>query len=211
MVSSSPTVCRPRRSSSAVSGSATIAPASRRPSTIAAAWVCRACGRREPASSQMSTTAARLPRVSRSPGRSWRAPRGPTPRRARDSRAHSPMSLIADEEVTVRARRDRIWSVFASADLLASVLPGCERLEATGDGSFSGVLATKLQFLTLRADVTATIVDAEPPDRLRLELVGRPRGLAGGFRAAIPITLEDSGTDTRVHYQLDLTTSGRLA
>lgn len=121
------------------------------------------------------------------------------------------MSLIAAEEVTVRAPRDRIWPVFADADLLASVLPGCERLEATGDGSFSGVLATKLQFLTLRADVTATVVDAEPPDRLRLELVGRPRGLAGGFRAAIPIALADAGSDTRVHYELELTTSGRLA
>jgi carbon monoxide dehydrogenase subunit G len=121
------------------------------------------------------------------------------------------MTLIADEEVTVRAPRDRIWPVFGDADLLGKVLPGCERLEATGDRSFSGVLATRLQFLTLRADVTASVVDADPPDRLRLELVGRPRGLAGGFRASIPITLDDAGDDTRVHYQLDLTTSGRLA
>ena len=121
------------------------------------------------------------------------------------------MSVIADEEVTVRVPRDRIWPVFEDADRLASVLPGCERLEAAGRGAFRGVLATKLQFLTLRADVTATLADVEAPDRLRLELDGRPRGLAGGFRAAIPIELCDEGPATRVHYQLDLTTSGRLA
>ena len=121
------------------------------------------------------------------------------------------MSVIADEVVTVRAPRDRIWPVFADAGLLARVLPGCEHLEAAGDGVFRGVLATKLQFLTLRADVTATLADVEPPDRLRLELDGRPRGLAGGFRAAIPIELSDAASTTRVHYRLDLTTSGRLA
>ena len=121
------------------------------------------------------------------------------------------MSVIADERVTVRVPRDRIWPVFEDAGLLARVLPGCEGLEAAGTGVFRGVLATKLQFLTLRADVTATLRDVEPPDRLRLELDGRPRGLAGGFRAAIPIELADAGSDTSVHYQLDLTTTGRLA
>ena len=121
------------------------------------------------------------------------------------------MSVIADERVTVRVPRERIWPVFDDADLLRQVLPGCERLEATGPRSFAGVLATKLQFLTLRADVTAKVVDVAAPDRLRLELDGRPHGLAGGFRAAIPIELGDAGQATNVHYQLDLTTTGRLA
>ena len=121
------------------------------------------------------------------------------------------MTIIADERVSVRVPRDRIWPVFRDAELLRRVLPGCERLEATEDGSFVGVLATKLQFLTLRADVTARVLDPLPPGRLRLELDGRPRGLAGNFRALIPIELDDAGSATDIHYQLDLTTSGRLA
>jgi uncharacterized protein len=121
------------------------------------------------------------------------------------------MTVIADERVSVRVPRDRIWPVFGDAELLRRVLPGCERLEATDDGSFTGVLATKLQFLTLRADVTARALDPLPPSRLRLELDGRPRGLAGGFRALIPIELDDAGSATEIHYQVDLTTSGRLA
>jgi carbon monoxide dehydrogenase subunit G len=121
------------------------------------------------------------------------------------------MSALADETVVVRVPRDRIWQAFGDADLLAQVLPGCETLSATGDGAFRGVLATKLQFLTLRADVTATLADREPPDRLRLELDGKPRGLAGGFRAVIPIDLAPDGDGTRVHYTVDLATSGRLA
>jgi uncharacterized protein len=121
------------------------------------------------------------------------------------------MSVIADETVTVAAPRARIWPVFEDAGLLARVLPGCERLEATGPGTYRGVLATKLQFLTVRADVTARIAGVARPDRLRLELEGHPRGLAGGFRAAIPIELVDDGHATRIRYSVDLTTSGRLA
>jgi uncharacterized protein len=121
------------------------------------------------------------------------------------------MSALADETVVVRVPRARIWEAFADAEVLAKVLPGCETLIETGDGAFRGVLATKLQFLTLRADVTATLADRQPPDALRLELDGKPRGLAGGFRAVIPIELADVPDGTRIHYTVDLTTSGRLA
>ena len=121
------------------------------------------------------------------------------------------MSVIAEERVRVAAARDRIWSVFGDADALRRVLPGCETLHETGPGTFAGVLATKLQFLTIRADVTARILDPEPPDRLRLELDGRPRGLAGGFRAQIPIELTPDGDGTVIAYRVELTTSGRLA
>lgn len=79
---------------------------------------------------------------------------------------------------------------------------------------FRGVLASKLQFLTLRADVEARILDIERPDRLRLEIDGRPRGLVGAFRASIPIELRAADSDepgTIVQYEVSLTTSGRLA
>jgi carbon monoxide dehydrogenase subunit G len=121
------------------------------------------------------------------------------------------MTVIADEQVVVAVERVRIWSVFDNAAALGRVLPGCERLEGTGPGTFRGVLATRLQFLTLRADVTASLVDAQRPERIRLELDGRPRGLAGGFRAVIPIDFAEDAAGTVVHYRLDLTTSGRLA
>jgi uncharacterized protein len=121
------------------------------------------------------------------------------------------MTTIADERVRVAVARERIWPVFDDAERLRQVLPGCESLEPTGPGTYRGLLATRLPFLTLRADVTARLADVAAPDRLRLELDGRPRGLAGGFRASIPIELVAAGSSTDVHYTVDLTTSGRLA
>ena len=121
------------------------------------------------------------------------------------------MSVLAEEEVFVAVDRGRIWPVFEDAAALARVLPGCERLEPAGPATYRGVLATKLQFLTIRADVTASLTSLSPPDHLQLELDGRPRGLTGGFRAVIPIDLATDGSGTRIRYRLELTTSGRLA
>ncbi len=121
------------------------------------------------------------------------------------------MTVLAEETVVVTADRARIWPVFSDANLLGRVLPGCEQLASAGPDTYRGVLATKLQFLTIRADVTATLTDLRSPDHLQLELDGRPRGLAGGFRAIIPIVLEEVPGGTRISYRLELTTTGRLA
>jgi carbon monoxide dehydrogenase subunit G len=155
----------------------------------------------------LAVAQALLATVERTTSASTRPPRRPRP----TPDWSSPMSALADETVVVRVPLARIWEAFADVEVLAKVLPGCETLTETGDGAFRGVLATKLQFLTLRADVTATLADRQPPDALRLELDGKPRGLAGGFRAVIPIELADVTDGTRIHYTVDLTTSGRLA
>ncbi len=119
--------------------------------------------------------------------------------------------MLADEVVVVAVDRARIWPVFTDASLLGRVLPGCEQLVSAGPDTYRGVLATKLQFLTIRADVTATLTEMHPPAHLQLVLDGRPRGLAGGFRAIIPIDFDDAPGGTQIRYRLELTTTGRLA
>jgi carbon monoxide dehydrogenase subunit G len=119
---------------------------------------------------------------------------------------------FARETRRVSVERDRLWPVFDDAQLLARVLPGCEQLEAIEPHVYRGILATKLQFLTMRAEVTARVLDIRMPDALRLEIDGRPRGLAGSFRASIQIGLDvDDEPGTIVTYQVALTTSGRLS
>lgn len=122
------------------------------------------------------------------------------------------MAEIASDHVHVSVNRDRIWHVFGDAARLARVLPGCETLDESGPGVYRGVIATRLEFLTIRADATARLLDLLPPDSLRLVIEGRPRGFAGSFAATIPIRLAPAaagGTD--VAYRIDLVTSGRLA
>ncbi|MBA2299872.1 MAG: SRPBCC family protein [Chloroflexi bacterium] len=122
------------------------------------------------------------------------------------------MTRFTTERVHLAIPRARIWPVFDDAAALARVLPGCESLAEVEPRVYRGIAATRLQFLTVRAEMTARLVDLAPPDHLGLELSGRPLALAGGFNASVSIDLAaapDGGTD--VSYTVDLTTSGRLA
>lgn len=124
------------------------------------------------------------------------------------------MSRFVEDRATVRGTPEAIWAVIEDPAALARVLPGAESIEVTGPSGFRGVLATRIQFLTVRADVEAAFHDADPPRHLRLELSGRPRGLAGSFTASIPFDLapaDAAGMQTEIRYLIDLTLTGRLA
>ena len=131
------------------------------------------------------------------------------------------MSEIVRDRAVIRGSPSAIWALIEDPVALARVLPGAESIVATGEGRFHGVLASKLQFLTVRADVDAVFRDADPPRHLRLELAGRPRGLAGSFTVSVPFDLTGivepgsptgaSFTETEVTYTIDLQVTGRLA
>ncbi len=122
------------------------------------------------------------------------------------------MAELARDEVTLAGPPESVWAIIDDPAALGRVLPGCETIAADGPGRFRAVLASRIQFLTVRADVVATFHDADPPRHLRLELEGRPRMLAGSFRASIPFDLAPTGEGgTRVSYSVDVTVTGRLA
>ena len=118
--------------------------------------------------------------------------------------------LLADRLVLQTPRED-LWDILRSPERLARVLPGCEELHASGPDVYEGTFKTRVQFLNLRARVTARLRDLQPPERLRLELDGRPLGLAGGFVVSVPLDLEADGGGTVVGYTMDLEATGRLA
>jgi len=118
---------------------------------------------------------------------------------------------LTRETIVVAAPRDAIWAVLDDPAALARVLPGAESLVADGPDRWTGVLASKVAFLTIRADAVAQVGDVRRPDHMRLDIEGRPRGLAGSFRASIPFDLAEEGDGTRIDYAVDLAVTGRLA
>jgi carbon monoxide dehydrogenase subunit G len=123
------------------------------------------------------------------------------------------MSELVKDSATVTGRPAEVWAILDDALALARVLPGAESIVADGPGRFHGVLASKIQFMTVRADVTAEFTAADPPRHVQLEMDGRPRGLAGNFRVSVPFDLiaVDGDERTRIDYSVDLRVTGRLA
>jgi carbon monoxide dehydrogenase subunit G len=126
------------------------------------------------------------------------------------------MSELLRDRLLIAAPPSTIWAIVDDTEALGRVLPGLETIAPRGPGAFAATLAAKIQFLTIRADVEA-ILDRVSPDRARLRLAGRPRGLVGTFTAEIPFEVRGVADPVRrseasaVEYAVDLTVAGRLA
>jgi carbon monoxide dehydrogenase subunit G len=104
-----------------------------------------------------------------------------------------------------------IRSILDDPARLARLVTAAESVEAVGPGRFRAVLLTRTPFLTVRTDVDALVVE-EAPDRLRLELDGRPRSISGAVRAVIPVRLEPLAADrSAVTYRVDVEATGTVA
>lgn len=116
------------------------------------------------------------------------------------------------EVVEVDATPEAIWTILDDPEALGRILPGCESIVRETPDRFVAVIASKVQFMTVRSDVVATLHDADPPRHLRLVLDGRPRGLGGSFRLDVPFDIVPSGPGrSSVSYSVGLELGGSLS
>ena len=125
------------------------------------------------------------------------------------------MTEILSDVRRIHGKRERLWALFHDPEALTQVIPGAEVIEKVADDAFDGILASRIQFMTIRADVEATLADRQEPRHLCLRMHGRPRGLAGTFTVVIDIDLIEAegrpGLETDLRYVVDLEVTGRLA
>lgn len=122
------------------------------------------------------------------------------------------MTEPAVDTIEVAASPAEIWAILDDPAALGRILPGCESIAREAPDRYVAVLASKVQFMTVRSDVVATLHDADPPRHVRLVLEGRPRGLGGSFRCEVPFDIEAHGAaGARVTYSVGLTLGGSLA
>jgi carbon monoxide dehydrogenase subunit G len=102
-----------------------------------------------------------------------------------------------------------LWDALQDPDLLARVLPGCQRLEKVGDNEFKGNL--KITVGPVQGAFQGTIVYANmsPPESLNLVINTRgPSGIVNG-EGSLVLTATDTGTMLR--YQGEAQVGGRIA
>lgn len=122
------------------------------------------------------------------------------------------MTRIVEDRAVVAGPPEAIWAILDDPDALARVLPGMDDLVMDGPGRFHGVIVARVQFLKIRVDIDGALVDPERPDRIRLAMTGRPRGLGGSFGLSVPLTFTPTGpATTQVDYAVDLEAGGQLA
>jgi uncharacterized protein len=113
--------------------------------------------------------------------------------------------------IIVNAPMEKVWNLFMDPTQLCRVIPGCEQARQLDETHYEAVLSVKVQFMTIRSNARGTLLKAEPPQHLVVELMGEPVAMAGAFRAQVSIDLSAIADATNVQYAMDLTMLGRLA
>jgi uncharacterized protein len=108
------------------------------------------------------------------------------------------------------APRDVLWPMLLDPQVLASIMPGCEKLETVSENQFHGLLKIKVGPVQgkFKGDVSLTNID----DLEGFTITVNGKGAPGFVKASGALRLEADGDDmTILHYDGDAQVGGRLA
>jgi len=112
-------------------------------------------------------------------------------------------------EVSIPAPSERVWVHLTDVDLLARSLPGCEKLEPEGEGTYR--VTMKLGIGALSGSYTGTVRLSEMVPERNLRLTLQSRGPWGFVHGEGTLALTRQEGETLVRYQGELQIGGLIA
>jgi carbon monoxide dehydrogenase subunit G len=109
----------------------------------------------------------------------------------------------------IPAPRERVWKAFLDPGTLARAIPGCEKLEAAGEGEFRATMKVGVAAIKGTFEGKVRLSDLEPPNRYRMAVEGS--GSPGFVRGEASMELSDTEGGTRVAYSADVQVGGLIA
>ena len=109
----------------------------------------------------------------------------------------------------VKAPRQKVWEAFLDPETLRKAIPGCEKLELTGNDEYKATLKIGVAAVKGTFEGTVRLLEKKPPESYRLAADGS--GGPGFVRADTVITLTDIEGGTRVSYSADVQIGGLIA
>jgi carbon monoxide dehydrogenase subunit G len=110
---------------------------------------------------------------------------------------------------TFEAPRQAVWEALMDPEVLAKVMPGCEKLEQLEENKYKGTLNVKVGPVQGKFEGVVTITEVNPAEGYSIQVDGR--GPAGFMKGVGQIRLEDQGETTLIHYGGDAQVGGRIA
>jgi uncharacterized protein len=110
---------------------------------------------------------------------------------------------------TFQAPPERVWSLMLDPAVIASCIPGCERLEPAGDDRFKAAITIGIAAITGHYEGTVVISDRVEPSSYRLSVEGQ--GRPGFVKGEAAITLRADGANTIVDVAGTVQAGGTIA
>jgi len=109
----------------------------------------------------------------------------------------------------VPAPRQKVWDAFQDPDLLRQAIPGCEKLEALGNGEFKATMKVGVGGVKGTFEGKVRLFDLKAPESYHMAVEGT--GGPGFVRGETVVTMSDTEGGTRVSYTADVQVGGLIA
>lgn len=110
---------------------------------------------------------------------------------------------------TFAAPTEVIWPMLLDPHILASVMPGCEKLEQVAENEYQGILKIKVGPVQGNFNGNVLLSDIQSPESYAIAVDGK--GAPGFVKGHGRLRLESDGNNTILHYEGDAQVGGRLA
>ena len=102
-----------------------------------------------------------------------------------------------------------VWDAILDPRVLVRTIPGCERLETTGDNRYAMTVTAGVAAIKGTYDGSCTLSDLQEHTSLVMRLQGA--GAPGTVDATVDVAFEDLGTEgTRISYDADAVVGGMV-
>lgn len=109
----------------------------------------------------------------------------------------------------LEASRERVYQSLVNPEVLQRCIPGCERLEKTGENTFAATIKTGVGSIKGVFDGKVRLEDLREPEHFRIVVEGK--GAPGFLKGSGDLDLEENGTVTKVNYSGDVQVGGTIA
>lgn len=114
-----------------------------------------------------------------------------------------------DGSYDIPVPRPKVWAALLDPARLTLAMPGCERLEALGEGEYKAIMKIGVAAVQGTFEGKVTLSDLEPPARYRMAVEGS--GGPGFVRGEARMELAEVEGGTRLTYSADVQVGGLIA
>jgi 2-furoyl-CoA dehydrogenase large subunit len=134
----------------------------------------------------------------------------PAPPDAVAARESGPVPGLSGAGTTmIQASPEELWRALLDPEVLAAVIPGCQRLERVAENDYTATVSLGVGPVRGNFDARVTLSDLEPPSAATLS--GRLAGPLGSSSGSGRVLLEQTPDGTRISYTFEAAVSGKVA
>lgn len=118
------------------------------------------------------------------------------------------MEMQGSRQLTVT--QQQAWDALNNPEVLKTCIPGCDKVEATGDNQYSIGMAIKIGPVSAKFSGNITLSDIVPPQSYTISFDGQG-GVAGFGKGAAQVKLLPQPAGCEMQYSVNAQVGGKIA